>query len=116
MRRRYFSRTSIFIMPERIQFKRRKGFRLPANTVRVLRPSYWGNEYKIGMVAFDGETEKVIHLERRQNVIAAHERQLKRILERDPKYLEPLRGKNLACFCRLDQECHADVLLKYANR
>jgi hypothetical protein len=26
-----------------------------------------------------------------------------------------LRGKNLACFCALDQPCHADVLLKLAN-
>lgn len=24
----------------------------------------------------------------------------------------PLRGKNLACWCRLDQPCHADVLLR----
>jgi hypothetical protein len=28
---------------------------------------------------------------------------------------EALRGKNLACFCRLDQPCHADVLLEIAN-
>ena len=27
-----------------------------------------------------------------------------------------LRGKNLACFCPLDQPCHADVLLELANR
>jgi hypothetical protein len=27
-----------------------------------------------------------------------------------------LRGKNLACFCALDQPCHADVLLEIANR
>lgn len=27
-----------------------------------------------------------------------------------------LQGKNLACFCRLDQPCHADVLLELANR
>jgi hypothetical protein len=27
-----------------------------------------------------------------------------------------LKGKNLACFCRLDQPCHADVLLGIANR
>lgn len=27
-----------------------------------------------------------------------------------------LRGKNLACWCRLDQACHADVLLEIANR
>lgn len=26
-----------------------------------------------------------------------------------------LRGKNLACWCSLDQPCHADVLLKIAN-
>lgn len=26
-----------------------------------------------------------------------------------------LRGKNLACWCRLDQACHADVLLELAN-
>ncbi len=29
--------------------------------------------------------------------------------------LTPLRGKNLACWCRLDVACHADVLLRYAN-
>jgi hypothetical protein len=28
---------------------------------------------------------------------------------------EALRGKNLACFCPLDQPCHADVLLRIAN-
>lgn len=26
-----------------------------------------------------------------------------------------LRGKNLACYCPLDQPCHADVLLRLAN-
>jgi hypothetical protein len=26
-----------------------------------------------------------------------------------------LRGKNLACFCKSDEPCHADVLLKIAN-
>jgi hypothetical protein len=35
------------------------------------------------------------------------------------EYLEQmadLRGKNLACWCPLDQPCHADVLLEIANR
>ena len=27
-----------------------------------------------------------------------------------------LAGKNLACWCQLDQPCHADVLLKIANK
>jgi hypothetical protein len=26
-----------------------------------------------------------------------------------------LRGKNLACFCPIGQECHADLLLDLAN-
>lgn len=30
-------------------------------------------------------------------------------------YLGELRGKNLACWCPLDQPCHADVLLELAN-
>jgi len=29
--------------------------------------------------------------------------------------LRELRGKNLACWCKLDAECHADVLLELAN-
>jgi len=29
--------------------------------------------------------------------------------------LDQLRGKNLACWCPLDQPCHADVLLQLAN-
>lgn len=34
----------------------------------------------------------------------------------EPFTLESLRGKNLACWCPLDQPCHADVLLELANR
>jgi hypothetical protein len=30
-------------------------------------------------------------------------------------HLGSLRGKNLACWCALDQPCHADVLLELAN-
>ena len=30
-------------------------------------------------------------------------------------YLTPLRGRDLACWCPLDQPCHADVLLELAN-
>lgn len=30
--------------------------------------------------------------------------------------LPALRGLSLACWCRLDQPCHADVLMELANR
>jgi len=36
----------------------------------------------------------------------------RRLLESLPE----LRGRDLGCYCRLDQECHADVLLELANR
>jgi hypothetical protein len=29
---------------------------------------------------------------------------------------QELRGKDLMCFCALDQPCHADVLLELANK
>jgi hypothetical protein len=32
-----------------------------------------------------------------------------------PKITEQLRGRDLACWCPLDQPCHADVLLELAN-
>ena len=31
------------------------------------------------------------------------------------EWLAPLRGRDLACWCPLDQPCHADVLLELAN-
>jgi hypothetical protein len=30
--------------------------------------------------------------------------------------LEALRGHDLACFCDLDEPCHVDVVLEFANR
>ena len=34
----------------------------------------------------------------------------------EPIYLGPLIGKDLACFCKLSDPCHADVLLEIANK
>lgn len=33
-----------------------------------------------------------------------------------PEIREHLAGADLACWCRLDETCHADVLLEVANR
>jgi hypothetical protein len=38
------------------------------------------------------------------------------LLEEQPDFLEPLRGKDLMCWCGPDRPCHADLLLKMANR
>jgi len=40
-------------------------------------------------------------------------------LDNDPKVrqmmIDELRGRDLACWCPLNQPCHADVLLRLAN-
>lgn len=69
-------------------------------SVYVGRPSKWGNPFKVGR---DGTLEQVVK---------KYEVWLRRKLVGDPDMLEPLIGKDLVCWCRLDSLCHADVLLK----
>lgn len=92
-------------MAERIQRKRTKGWRMPDNTVYVGRPTKWGNPYVVGK---DGNRWAVLGKYTKLLYLAMSDLELERALR-------PLRGKNLACFCPLDQPCHADVLLRLAN-
>jgi hypothetical protein len=99
-------------MPERVQRRRTKGSKMPPNTVSVTRPGPYGNPFVIGR---DGNAEECI-----AKFSAAWDHAIKYAeLDRSPYmpfgkpiYLGPLKGKNLACFCRLDRPCHADILLK----
>lgn len=112
--------------PQRIQRKRSKGWTAPPNSVYVGRPTVWGNPFHFSCR---------ISTELRRKLVEQHRRALcggalvgERIeLERYVKLhgwqggfdaLTPrsfLRGKNLMCWCRLDQPCHADTLLELAN-
>lgn len=84
---------------KRIQRKRTKGWKMPPNTVYVGRPTKYGNPFKIGTIT-------------REFAIAGYEDWLRRKLEKNPDFLDELKGKDLACWCPLDKPCHADVLLK----
>lgn len=88
--------------PLRVQLKRTKGWRMPVNTVVVARPSIWGNPYSVAEYG-------------RGLACRNFERRLDGLLAIGALHLGCLRGKNLACWCRLDQPCHADVLLRRAN-
>lgn len=115
-------------MPERIQLRRTKGWRMPENTVRVCRPGIFGNPWLVKQAMEAGyspddahamaaewfhewlispATDDVTHHSGLGGYAAEH--------ARIHNALPTLRGKNLACFCRIDQACHADVLLKLAN-
>ena len=92
--------------PIRVQRKRTRGWRMPENTVYVGRPSKWGNHIHVAP----------------NKMTAPHAVNLFRAWVNERAglgYFESvraeLRGKNLACWCPLDQPCHADVLLELAN-
>lgn len=89
-------------MPIRVQRKRVLGWRMPENTVYVGRGTYWGNMYKVGI---DGDAAECVK---------KYESTLAEMFKQDVR--EHLKGKNLACFCKLGEPCHADVLLKIANQ
>ena len=95
-------------MPERVQLKRTKGWRMPPNTVKVDRSTRWGNPYQAGSDG-DGNRAHLVGLFR-----TYMSRPEQAALRADVK--RELRGKNLACWCPLDQPCHADVLLELANQ
>ncbi len=111
--------------PVRIQRKRTKGWRMPPNTMSVTRPGPWGNPYYpgcgLGFGGFD-ENMRPVHWPLLTAADAVrHFREYLRLMRRDEperfeEYITPLRGSNLACWCPLDQPCHADVLLELANK
>lgn len=76
--------------------------------IYVGRPSRFGNPFKDMKDAYD-----------RFKVIADYSVR-NYLLGPNPKewvdrVRKELRGKNLSCWCPLDQACHADILLEIAN-
>lgn len=106
-------------MTKRVQLRRTKGWRKPEGAVVVARPGTLGNPFTFKAAEEAGYT--------RRGAVAAfedwlagnpwacgsdlYETKRQAILARLPD----LRGKDLACWCPLDQPCHADVLLRLAN-
>lgn len=115
--------------PQRIQLSRKKGWRMPPNTVKVDRTTKWGNPYPVEQFGLDlslllyrrtlqgywtpDGVPKALLLQAYQ----AHNAFRTRLYAhaQDVARTE-LRGKYLACWCPLDRPCHADVLLEIANQ
>ena len=99
--------------PKRIQRKRTKGWKMPPDTVYVGRPTQWGNPYPTA-----AEFERAIDNGDIFDHLAAKYEHTGNI----PDYwdldiwLHGLKGENLCCWCPLDKPCHADVLLRLANK
>lgn len=76
---------------------------MPDGAVYVGRPTKWGNPHQWG------GRDLQVRLFRQMidgNVWSTPYKQ---------EIKDELRGKDLACWCSLDQPCHADVLLEIAN-
>lgn len=101
---------------QRIVRRRVRGWRMPQNTVSVTRPGPWGNPFKVkdGMPA---QAVADFRLELRYESMAIElglpirSKHMRWIAEN----INRLKGKNLACYCKAGQPCHADVLLSIAN-
>lgn len=96
-------------MPRRIQMSRQRPWRAEhPDAVIVARPSRYGNPFR---VTKERSAQRAVELFRMS---------LELDLARSPHLLaylqDALRGRDLACWCPLDQPCHADVLLDLANR
>ena len=124
--------------PMRIQRKRAAGWKKPADTVYVGRGSAWGNPFVVGQssgvfpegTGLKGKAETLIPALTLDQCIEFYRNCVEGFLKpemypaghsfserwRPHGNLHLLRGKNLMCWCALDQKCHADVLLTLANR
>ena len=111
--------------PKRIQRKRAKGWKMPPGTVYVGRPTKFGNPFRtadgIGIGHWFNDERGA-----RQFVVDCFDAWLNgsddgwsgiQAMQRRGliQHLPALRGKDLACWCPLDQPCHADILLELAN-
>ena len=94
---------------------------MPANAVYVGRPTKWGNPYVVGHNYADGEHDEIpydnIDAETavrwyREAIVNGISTAVNLTVR---EIMTELRGKDLVCWCPLDQPCHADVLLEFAN-
>lgn len=112
--------------PIRVQLSRKKGWRMPPNTVSVARPGAFGNPFTVSdcrEAGYRGTDEQIASRcveafrvwlgPMWRNNWDGEESETRRALVRSR--ISNLRGKNLACWCALDAPCHADVLLELAN-
>lgn len=111
-------------MPARIQRRRTKGWRMPDGAVYVGRGTKWGNPWKPvelspGRWAAECNGQRNGRFSTREQALAWCVVGYRAFGPSDitpDEVRRELAGRDLACWCPLDQPCHADVLLELANR
>jgi hypothetical protein len=115
-------------LPKRIQLSRRAGWRMPPDTVKVDRTTIFGNPFPVSVY---GRAGAVLTFDRwlsgamsaaematssRQDRWSAEEGVSLTVLRAKLlAELPRLTAKDLACWCRSGDPCHAQILLRLAN-
>jgi hypothetical protein len=108
------------VSPQRIQRQRTKGWRMPEGATYVGRPTKWGNPNVIHgrhVVEWNGQEHYCAPGEARGVAVRlfAEDFRQDRLGVTPEDARRELAGRDLVCWCPLDQPCHADVLLELAN-
>jgi hypothetical protein len=90
-------------MPIRIQRRRTKGWRKPSGAIYAGRGSRYGNPFIVGK---DGDRGEVVT---KYEILLRGNNSLLEDIKTN------LKGKDLMCFCSLDEVCHVDTILRLAN-
>jgi len=73
------------------------------NAILVSRPSQWGNPYTIKEYGL-------------RECLRLYRIWLINMIHIFPNFLEPLKGKDLVCYCHLAKPCHADILIEFVEK
>lgn len=107
-------------MPERVQLRRTKGWRKPSAAVVVSRPSKWGNPFQVSDVArrfpsLTSEECAAFAVSEFRDLLRSDALRARHGYPSDDEIREELAGRDVACWCELDDPCHGDPLLEIAN-
>jgi hypothetical protein len=103
-------------MPERIQLKRVKGWRMPEGAMSVARPTMWGNPFIVGHpLGFPYSEMYGAVVRDRAHAVEIFRAYANITCGYSLLARRDLAGRDLACWCPPDEPCHADVLLEVAN-
>lgn len=112
------------ITPIRIQ-RSRKHKQVSPNGLPIVyvgRPGKWGNPFKVGETIWNPEKEEMslITPASREECVRLYEVYMRNGMTKKHtwiyKDLHELKEKNLSCWCKIGEKCHADVLLELANK
>jgi hypothetical protein len=88
-----------WLMNKRICYNWYEG-KKPENSRVVNRDTRWANPYTVEEYG-------------REESLRLYRIWLKEKIKNNPGFLFPLIGKDLCCSCKLDEACHADILLDH---